>query len=817
MNNFDKIIKKVEDLLNDPKAKKDGRLPSSSYFLSADDVVCFPREFGDARRPYSCDGLTLWAYSSGSIKIEESIFSFNADFDRGDKPRIAFYFGKPSGRKFVPISITGAGASDCEKGVNRFVVYTDDGAYYIAKTKDLVGGVKAFVDENKRVRFELYLKNTGDKAVKTYLSAYYDLLLRHSLFEGFEDKWYRLGKATSDGYDISTVEYYSNTNVYNNRVKITRDYNGKAYSTTSPTNFKGGQHKSLPSAVSLLTGVIENPKVVTTFTESAVPADVLPTELKAGESVTADYSIFSVEPNGSPIALSESVRSGFNETYKNLPVAEFTGNPYGVGDFAFNAFLKSVMKQTEFCARAKNYAGALIGVRDIFQQLQAAILWIPDYCRNKMVEALNFIGEDGRPPRQYSYPDNPGVLPAMDLREFVDQGLWIISTFYTYLSFTGDYSILSEECGYYKFDGGKVDFSSRRDSALDHLVAITDFLVSNIDETTGCLRALYGDWNDALDGLGRTTDKDKKFGSGVSVMATMQLYQNLGEMIEILGKTGKFTEKIGVYAAVKENIAKGIAEYAIAVKGDEKKIVHGWGDKRAYTIGSFCDNDGFSRDSATSNAFFVLSGLIDRYPDMKKHILSAYKRLDSKYGIMTFNPYFPLSNTGVGRITRLPEGTAENAATYIHGTLFAIWSLFGLGDTEEAWKQIGKILPLTHEFISTTPFVMPNSYIRNAELGFDGESMSDWFTGSGCVLVKVLFFCAIGLKADLNGIVIEPSANMPFKRANVKFRLADADVTFIYKNEGRGDRMRKVNGKTTDKIVLSIAGLNSPITIEITD
>ena len=85
------------------------------------------------------------------------------------------------------------------------------------------------------------------------------------------------------------------------------------------------------------------------------------------------------------------------------------------------------------------------------------------------------------------------------------------------------------------------------------------------------------------------------------------------------------------------------------------------------------------------------------------------------------------------------------------------------------------------------------------------------------MLVKVLFFCAIGLKADLNGIVIEPSANMPFKRANVKFRLADADVTFIYKNEGRGDRVRKVNGKTTDKIVLSIAGLNSPITIEITD
>ena len=53
-------------------------------------------------------------------------------------------------------------------------------------------------------------------------------------------------------------------------------------------------------------------------------------------------------------------------------------------------------------------------------------------------------------------------------------------------------------------------------------------------QNTGCIRALYGDWNDALDGLGVSTVSGVEYGTGVSVMATLQVYQNLGEMLEIL-------------------------------------------------------------------------------------------------------------------------------------------------------------------------------------------------------------------------------------------------------------------------------------------
>ena len=217
----------------------------------------------------------------------------------------------------------------------------------------------------------------------------------------------------------------------------------------------------------------------------------------------------------------------------------------------------------EFCARAKNYAGPFIGVRDIFQQLEAALIWQPNYARQKMIEALGFIGDNGRAPRQYSYPQAQGVLPAMDLRPFIDQGVWIISTIFSYLSFTDDYSILDEVCGYYKLDGNAVNFSAEKDTVLEHLIRITEYLISNLAEDTGCLRALYGDWNDALDGLGYTKDKNREYGDGVSVMATLQLYRNLREMCQILEKVGKYTDKIEKYQAYRERIRKGLQKHGI--------------------------------------------------------------------------------------------------------------------------------------------------------------------------------------------------------------------------------------------------------------
>src|SRR5699024_10939438 len=143
--------------------------------------------------------------------------------------------------------------------------------------------------------------------------------------------------------------------------------------------------------------------------------------------------------------LSENYRAA--KIGEDIPPVKIKGDWKEVPAKTLEYFIKNVHRQNEFCARAKNYAGPYIGIRDIFQQLESALLWIHDYCRGKIVEALNYIGVDGRAPRQYSYPAAKGAVPPMDLRPFVDQGVWIISTIYAYLAYTNDFSVLDEVCG----------------------------------------------------------------------------------------------------------------------------------------------------------------------------------------------------------------------------------------------------------------------------------------------------------------------------------------------------------------------------------
>ena len=55
--------------------KESKRLPSDCYFLDEDTVLAYKRAKGDGRYPYAFDGRTLWAYSSGNISVEESLFN----------------------------------------------------------------------------------------------------------------------------------------------------------------------------------------------------------------------------------------------------------------------------------------------------------------------------------------------------------------------------------------------------------------------------------------------------------------------------------------------------------------------------------------------------------------------------------------------------------------------------------------------------------------------------------------------------------------------------------------------------------------------
>ena len=164
---------------------------------------------------------------------------------------------------------------------------------------------------------------------------------------------------------------------------------------------------------------------------------------------------------------------------------------------------------------------------------------------------------------------------------------------------------------------------------------------------------------------------------------------------------------------------------------------------------------------------------------------------------MTFDQYFDKKDAyKVGRIVNLPKGTAENGATYIHAGMFFVRALFQMKEGQKAFEQIYKLIPITHDKITTSPFVMPNSYGYNPELGIDGESMSDWYTGSSNTLLKAIIFDMFGIKPQIGDeLVIEPTNYFPSDNAEISLPIKGKKVTVRYQNTHLNKRKIYVNGE----------------------
>ena len=278
-------------------------------------------------------------------------------------------------------------------------------------------------------------------------------------------------------------------------------------------------------------------------------------------------------------------------------------------------------------------------------------------------------------------------------------------------------------------------------------------------------------------------------------MATQQLYLALEHMCDILKYCKKHNELILKYEVLREKIASGIREYAVCEKDGKKRIVHGWGENRSYYVGSFNDYDGAERLSLTSNAFFAISGLNKKFPELCADISENILSMDSKYGLLTFDKPFSEYSEKIGRLSTITPGTYENCCAYVHASTFGIMALFMMGESEKAWKLLEKSMVITHENATRTTFVMPNSYCYTEKYSSDGDSMGDWYTGSGTVLIKDIIKCAFGINPTFDGLILSPASYMPSKKANITFSLKGNRIIIIYENKCCGRRKIFHNSK----------------------
>ncbi|MBQ2933833.1 MAG: hypothetical protein IJE02_04370 [Clostridia bacterium] len=807
---FDIQLKNLMKQINDFKASEDNSLPQNTFYLNENQILCRERDYGVSRFAYDANGLVVWARSSGHIDAYESTFTIFRELNNFEDASIAFMGGlKQENGEYFPISLFECHRQLFENiDIKRYVVYSFRYAYYIADTSDVTFAVRVHADMDKHIHFAFAAINKSDKPQSIYMMSCMDAWLFYRNNGGVYDIMNRFGKRYQNGNYLLRS--------YGDSMTIGRAAFGKEpdaeYLTTQKSAVLGPVGRLMTNAASLKSGVFANDSDAANSVDVPVCADSAHYTLNAGESVRREYELQyfhtieeaeavinykpDIEKIDTILAADEELALSKFATMQT----HFENYNGGFNAKVLNKFVRNIQKQISFCALGKNYFGPMMGVRDVMQQLESSLIWQPRESRAQFINALNHILEDGRPPRQFSNQESDDYMPMFDLRKFIDQGVWIITTLHTYLAYTNDWSILDEKCGYYVAapDNSRLIAKSEIvDTVLDHIVKIMDFLCSNIDEETGCLHSLYGDWNDALDGLGKTTDKTREYGTGVSVMCSLQLYQNCTEICEILKAVSKYSDKVEKYEVVAETLKNGLTKYAVDTNNSgERRIMHGWGDNRSYKIGSWCDPDGNSRYSSTANSFWAISGMVKNDPSMKETVMQAFKTLDSKYGIMTFDKAFPLDmHKYVGRIANISAGTYENAGTYVHATMFAVSALFLMGESQEAWRQFDLGTVLSHADCSKSPFAMPNSYFRNEELCIDGQSFADWYTGSGTVFIKNLVKFGFGVCPTLDGLVIQTAGYMPTTDASIDVIVKGHPITVKYQNEGNGSRTFKVNGK----------------------
>ncbi len=779
-------------------------------FLNDGNVLILPRSKGDSRYVYGDRGFNFWVHASGYIYASEGLFSLFSRRKEGEEPVIAFFAGLPknkSKKSFYPVSLLPVPVIDHGKTIvqRRYAVMNKEATYFFTEFSDLQSVVRVTINEINQLFFSVHLSNRSGKSHDLYLSSYFRPFCRHQIYESDEDRWFgemqSLPEVKPNG-DCSPalltiaedVDRFTSETFYAVlSEKITTGNSSTLHqrqTTTSRIDYMGGIKRNLGTSLALAKGNFTLRAPITTFADLAIAGDINTISIAPRGEIRIDYRFALASDQASQQQLAghslnlveidslipcqqkknREILAGLEARISGFNAASV------VQEQDFNEFFDHLKYQVSICGLLKGYMQlaprSLIGIRDVFQALEGLHYYRPGESREKMLEALGFTTPSGRCLRQYSLPPKGAKAGSADLRPFIDQGVWIINAVSSYLRHSGDREFLNLTIGYHEIidesGWGAIGPLDQKDSVLEHLFKIMNYLDRNRDhDETKLLCALYGDWNDALDGLGIAMDPKKKFGTGVSVMATLQYYQNCGEMIDILTHffPGKFLDRLRQYGEIRAELAENLIRFAIQSDPlGNRRIVHGWGDRRSYHVASYQDPDGKARDGSTSNAFWVIADMLEHDSSLETDILAAFKRLDSKYGIMTFNPAFQRDTKGVGRIPKLPPGTAENGATYIHATLFAIRALYLLGQAREAWQQIEKILPFTplHKNYTHSPFVMPNSYVYNPEKGLDGESMNDWQTGSSNVLLKVLVWHVFGYSPEFSGVRIQPANWLPF-------------------------------------------------------
>jgi cellobiose phosphorylase/cellobionic acid phosphorylase len=366
------------------------------------------------------------------------------------------------------------------------------------------------------------------------------------------------------------------------------------------------------------------------------------------------------------------------------------------------------------------------GYRDIVQHGLGVSALNPPRTRGILLEALRHQFPNGLALRGW----NP-----VDEKPYSDSALWLVFTLCAYLKETGDFFLLDEQVPYYGSDISA--------SVLDHICAALDFLENN-KGAHGLILIKFGDWNDSLTGVG-------KEGRGESVWLSIAYAEAMREMASLMAFLSRPAAQAD-YSRRRDAITNSINTHAWDGKWYRRCY-----DDDARPIGSH--ENRFARIFMEPQCWALIAGVADS-ERASQLIDSCDDLLLTELGYMLLSPPYTEFDSGIGRISSMEPGIAENGTIYTHLNIWMILGLLRIGKADKAYDIFKRITPC---FPSepTDPkrhasFLYANCYFGPHHKSHPFQQQFTWITGSYAWLNTVLINEWIGAKPEYAGLRLRP-------------------------------------------------------------
>lgn len=329
-----------------------------------------------------------------------------------------------------------------------------------------------------------------------------------------------------------------------------------------------------------------------------------------------------------------------------------------------------------------------------------------------------------------------------------DHCVWLPICLSTYLDETDDYSILNEQVPYADSD--------QEESVVEHIDKAMRWLMNDRDER-GLNYINQGDWCDPMNMVGYK-------GKGVSgwlTIATAYAFQVWAGILERGGQTA------------------AADSYRAAARETNETVNRYLWDGEWYARGITDDNVVFGISTDAEGRIFInpqgwslLSGAADA-EKRAKLLRAVEEQLETPYGVEKLAPSYTAMREDVGRVTQKHPGSAENGAVYNHAAAFYIYALYSVGERDNAYRLLRKMLPgpSMEDIVQRgqMPVFIPN-YYRGAYRQFPrtaGRSSHLFNTGTVPWVYRCLIDGLFGLQGTPEGLRVQPQLPSGWNEAKV--------------------------------------------------